>query len=30
VWGSAEGLAKEIWSRKKALEEDEKFRKGTP
>jgi len=28
VWGSAEGLAREIWKRKKALEEDEKFRKG--
>ncbi|XP_031553608.1 zinc transporter 9-like [Actinia tenebrosa] len=28
VWGSPEALAKEIWLRKKALEEDEKFRKG--
>lgn len=28
VWGGPEGLAKEIWDRKKAYEESERYRKG--
>lgn len=28
VWGGPEGLAREIWDRKKAYEESERYRKG--
>ena len=28
IWGGPEGLAREIWDRKKAYEESERYRKG--